>query len=81
MKMGIFRKQNVPATATSHAEGSVNLGSDPEKAHSGSVMDAAISGLPQNHHPDVERRLLRKMDRRVPWLVAALYLMAFLGRF
>lgn len=74
--MGVFSKREVPPTATNYVEEPVKTASDPEKPEIAEVGTRDQLDV----RPDMERRVVQKMDRRVPWLVAALYLVAFLGK-
>ena len=80
--MGLFTKKAEPPTATDYVENPSDdpaTASDPEKAVAVGDEDPA---QPTAHHvhPEIERRVLSKMDRRIPVLVAAGYLLAFLDR-
>ena len=71
-----------PSTATDFV--SPEKGSppgDPEKK--GSELELATSFRERRHHvvPEIERRVVRKMDFRIVPLVTALYVLAFLDRF
>ena len=77
--MGLFHKFNSapPPTATDPVEDEKNLGLE--------KSNEEIQQSPQPHqhhhiHPDVEKRVVRKMDLRIVTLVSALYVLAFLDR-
>ncbi|KAK4697800.1 hypothetical protein P7C71_g329, partial [Lecanoromycetidae sp. Uapishka_2] len=82
--MGLLSKfsRNPPPTATdlvADEKASPTPASDKEAAH-GEELDS-FSEINQHHVvPDIERRVVRKMDMRIVSLVTALYILAFLDR-
>ena len=75
--MGLFTKP--PPTATDLVEDEKTVGLD----HASDEIEQA--GYPPSinaHyvHPDIEKRVIRKMDLRIVSLVTALYVLAFLDR-
>ena len=76
--MGLFNKikKSPPPTATDLVEDDKDVEKTTEYVH-------GEEGLQQPHHhvhPDIEKRVIRKMDLRVVALVSALYVLAFLDR-
>lgn len=71
--MGIFTKP--PPTASDLVEDEKKVGFDPSS-------EEIERRAPQAHHvhPDIEKRVVRKMDLRIVSLVTALYVLAFLDR-
>lgn len=78
--MGIFSKKEVPVTGTQYAEDSAKPGHDLEKPQVDHNEAYTTTARHSDAHLEAERRLIRKMDKRVPLLLSALYLVAFLGR-
>ncbi|KAL8959190.1 MAG: hypothetical protein Q9193_003902 [Seirophora villosa] len=78
--MGFWKKveRSVPPTTTAYVEveRARDLAADVEKH----VAKKSDSEEPHHVHPDVEKRVVRKMDLRVVPLVTTLYLLAFLDR-
>ena len=73
--MGIFTKN--PPTATDLVEeDEKKVGLDP----SSEEVEQTASGQAHHVHPDIEKRVIRKMDLRIVSLVTALYVLAFLDR-
>ncbi len=88
--MGVFSKSKVnpPPTTTDYAEG-IDLSPDRVNTEQGiehfdaeHTKEAGGGQAHRRHHvdPEAERRVVRKLDWRVPPLVATLYLLAFLDR-
>ena len=82
MAMWSRLKRNPPPTSTGSA--GLQIPSEVEKIGHGDLVEnaAPVHGdVDTRHaHPDVERRVVRKMDLRVVSLVTALYVLAFLDR-
>ena len=75
--MGLFTKPS--PTAIDPVEDEKNVGLD----HSSDEIERAGHRPPDNAHhihPDIEKRVIRKMDLRIVSLVTALYVLAFLDR-
>ncbi|KAL9113593.1 MAG: hypothetical protein Q9227_002331 [Pyrenula ochraceoflavens] len=80
--MGLFSRKAEPATSTAYAESHphrTSATSDPEKVVVENEENTAPSAA-QYVNPDTERRVVSKMDKRIPVLVSAGYLLAFLDR-
>ncbi|KAI9701865.1 MAG: hypothetical protein M1836_001209 [Candelina mexicana] len=88
--MNIFSrsKVNPPPTSTNYVEGAdlppYGVSTEQGIEHFG-AEDTEKAGVGQAHRPhhvdaEAERRVVRKLDWRLPPLVAALYLLAFLDR-
>ena len=83
--MGLFSRFNstAPPTAINVIEDNAHIPSalDLEKHHTGTSTLETVPGTQnQNGRPDVEKRVIRKMDFRIVPLVTALYVLAFLDR-
>jgi len=80
--MGVFgqkKKHQEPSTVTDFAAVSAATDFDPEKQNVGQLE----AGYPHGHHhvdPEAEKRLVRKLDRRMVPLVMGFYLLAYLDR-
>jgi len=79
--MGLLDKfsRDAPATTTDHVEEIIGSppGADIEKSTGEAKIENAVQ--PRHHHdyPDAEKRVIRKMDLRIPTLVAALCMSSF----
>ena len=75
--MGLFTKP--PPTFTDPVEDEKKVGLE----HSSDEIEQVAQRPPDNAHhvhPDIEKRVIRKMDLRIVSLVTALYVLAFLDR-
>ena len=70
-----------PPPATDFVEDEkASQGLDPEKLGAQSELEAATQPHQRHVVPEIERRVIRKMDFRIVPLVSALYVLAFLDR-
>ena len=71
--MGLFTRS--PPTATDLVEDEKKVGIDPSTEEI-----ERTAQQPRHVEPDIEKRVIRKMDLRIVTLVTALYVLAFLDR-
>ncbi|KAL9029938.1 MAG: hypothetical protein Q9196_001886 [Gyalolechia fulgens] len=81
--MGLWKKMERPRppTTTDFVEGEKPGSSIVDVEQSNQSLDInSDRQQPRHVHPDIEKRVIRKLDYRVMPLVSALYLLAFLDR-
>ena len=76
-----YQRDPPPTSNAFIKEQATSIPLDPEKSH---VQDNEIEHAVQSHDrhilPDIERKVVRKLDLRIVPLVTALYVLAFLDR-